>query len=307
MDQVALPIVLAWWLGMRTADDWSHVEKAADYIVANGPDSPNERWENQSGYSPNTIAAEIAGLVCAADIARRNGDADKAAEYERIADEWRANVERWTATTNGPYSPKPYYLRVTKDGEPDSGMTYSLGDNFDRPVDQREIVDNSFLALTLFGIKPWNDRVVRNSLAVGDSQLAEDTPSGTVWHRFTFDGYGEQADGGDWDLFDTAARQTRGRLWPLLTGERGEYELLAGRDATPRLRTIANTANDGLMLPEQVWGEQTPPGETSGKGTRAGTPLAWTHAAFVRLAWSIDAGAPIEQPKVVACRYARRC
>ncbi len=231
MDQVALPIVLAWWLGMRTADDWSHVEKAADYIVANGPESPNERWENQSGYSPNTIAAEIAGLVCAADIARRNGDADKAAEYERVADEWRANVERWTATTNGPYSPKPYYLRVTKDGEPDNGMTYSLGDNFDRPVDQREIVDNSFLALTLFGIKPWDDRVVRNSLAVGDRQLAEDTPSGTVWHRFTFDGYGEQADGGDWDLFDTAARQTRGRLWPLLTGERGEYELLAGRDA----------------------------------------------------------------------------
>ena len=125
MDQVALPIVLAWWLNMKGADDWTHVERAADYLIANGPQTPNERWENQNGYSPNTIAAEIAGLVCAADIARRNGHADKAATYERTADEWRDNVERWTATTNGPYSPKPYYVRVTKDGQPN---------NADRPT-----------------------------------------------------------------------------------------------------------------------------------------------------------------------------
>ena len=312
MDQVGLPIVLAWWLGMKSANDWAHVERAADYLVANGPESDNERWENQSGWSPNTIAAEIAGLICAADIARRNGRADKAAVYEQTADDWQRNVERWTATTNGPYSSKPYYVRVTKDGNPNDGTKYSLGDNFDRPVDEREIVDNSFLGLTLWGVKRWNDPTVQNSLKVGDSAgpfpLAVNTPSGTVWHRFTFDGYGEQRDGGDWDLFfDNPARQTRGRLWPLLTGERGEYELLAGRDARPRLRTIANTANDGLMLPEQVWDDKPPPGETSGKGTRAGTPLAWTHAAFVRLAWSIDAGRPVEQPSIVACRYVKRC
>jgi glucoamylase len=312
MDQVGLPIVLAWWLGMKSAEDWAHVQRAADYIVANGPESDNERWENQSGWSPNTIAAEIAGLICAADIARRNGRADKAATYERTADHWQRNVERWTATRNGPYSSKPYYLRVTKDGNPNDGTKYTLGDNFPREVDEREIVDNSFLGLTLWGVKRWNDDTVENSLKVGDNAgpfpLAVDTPSGRVWHRFTFDGYGEQRDGGDWDLFfDNPARQTRGRLWPLLTGERGEYELLAGRDARPRLRTIANTANDGLMLPEQVWDDQPPPGQTPGKGTRAGTPLAWTHAAFVRLAWSIDAGRPVEQPSIVACRYVKRC
>jgi glucoamylase len=312
MDQVALPIVLAWWLGMTSADDWSHVQRAADYLVANGPRTPNERWENQDGYSPNTIAAEIAGLVCAADVARRNGAAEKATTYEQTADAWRNGVDNWTATANGPYSPRPYYVRITKDAKPNSGTTYTLGDNFPRPVDQREIVDNSFLALTLFGIKRWDDRIVLNSLKVGDSTsarpLAVNTPSGTVWHRFTFDGYGEQADGGDWDLFfDNPAGQTRGRLWPLLTGERGEYELLAGRDASARLKTIANTANDGLMLPEQVWDDQPPPGETSGKGTRSGTPLAWSHGQFVRLAWSIDAGRPIEQPSIVACRYVRRC
>jgi hypothetical protein len=110
----------------------------------------------------------------------------------------------------------------------------------------------------LFGVKKWNDPTVLNSLLVGDERsaypLKVDTPSGPVWHRFTFDGYGEQANGDDWDLFfGNFQRQTRGRLWPLLTGERGEYELIAGRSAGTYLDTIANTANDGLMLPEQVW------------------------------------------------------
>ncbi|HET6549587.1 MAG TPA: glycoside hydrolase family 15 protein, partial [Solirubrobacter sp.] len=301
LDQVALPIVLAWWLGRTGASDWAHVQRAADYLVDNEdrPRSNQERWENQDGYSPNTIATEIAGLICAADIARRNGRADRAAEYERLADAWQARVESWTATTNGPYSPRPYYVRVTKDGMPDNGTTYTLGDNFDRPVDQREIVDNSFLGLVLFGVKKWDDATVRNSLAVGDESLRV----GDLWHRFTFDGYGEQADGGDWDLLDTPARQTRGRLWPLLSGERGEYNLIAGHRADRFLHTIAATANDGLMLPEQVWDDQPPPGETPGQGTRSATPLAWTHGQFIRLAWSIDAGHPIERPSIVACRY----
>ncbi len=118
MDQVSLPIVLAWSLGRDGAEDWSHVERAADYVVANGPSSDNERWENQSGYSPNTIATEIAGLICAAAIARANGEPGKAAHYEALADSWQASVENWTATDNGPYSPKPYYLRITKDAQP---------------------------------------------------------------------------------------------------------------------------------------------------------------------------------------------
>jgi len=112
-------------------------------------------------------------------------------------------------------------------------------------------------------------------------------------------GYGETSDGGDWTIFDEKLGQTHGRLWPLLTGERGEYELLAGRPATAQLQTIANTANDGLMLPEQVWDE----GPEAGENTRSATPLAWTHAQFVRLAWSIAAGTPIERPAIVACRY----
>src|SRR5205085_2108286 len=124
LDEVADPIVLAWQLGQFDAGTYAHVKRAADYIVANGPATPQERWENQSGWSPATIAAEVAGLVCAADIARRNGDAASARQYLQTADTWQANVNTWTLTTTGPYGPA-YYLRLTKDGNPNDGTTYN--------------------------------------------------------------------------------------------------------------------------------------------------------------------------------------
>jgi glucoamylase len=307
LDETALPIVLSWWLNRRGASDWTHVRAAADYLVANGPESDQERWENQSGWSPNTIAAEIAGLICAADIAERNGDTMRAASYRSTADTWQRNVQTWTATTNGPYSPKPYYVRVTKDANPNDGSTYDPGDNHVGQEDERKIVDQSFLGLVLFGAKRHDDQVIRNSLAVGDQVLRVRTPNGPVWHRFTFDGYGETATGAQWDIFPTKGNQTFGRVWPLLTGERGEYTLLAGGNARPYLRTIARTANDGLMLPEQVWDGRPPANEPVGEGTRSATPLAWTHAQFIRLAWSIQRGRVLERPCVVARRYTGSC
>jgi glucoamylase len=307
LDETALPIVLSWWLNRRGASDWTHVRMAADYLVANGPESNQERWENQSGWSPNTIGAEIAGLICAADIARRNGETARATQYETTADTFQKMVQGWTATTNGPYDPKPYYLRLTKDGTPDDGTMYDVGDNHVGLVDEREVVDQSFLGLVLFGAKPFDDPVIRNSLAVTDKVLRVQTPNGPVWHRFTFDGYGETATGADWDIFPTKGNQTFGRLWPILTGERGEYELLAGHSAKPYLRTIARTANDGLMLPEQVWDGRPPAGQRVGEGTRSATPLAWTHGQFVRLVWSIAGKKPVERPCIVAKRYTGHC
>ena len=132
LDEVALPIVLAWQLGRNDSTLYrDHIKKAADFLVnfPNAPFTPQERWENQSGFSPGTIASEIAGLVCAADIARRNGDSTSAALYEKTADDWQKRVQGWTATTNGPYSTRPYYLRLTKDGRPNSGTTYNIGDS----------------------------------------------------------------------------------------------------------------------------------------------------------------------------------
>src|SRR5215217_1370428 len=311
LDEVADPIVLAWQLRRNDANTWSHVKNAADYIVANGPSTPQERWENQSGWSPATIAAEIAGLVCAAQIARANGDAASAAHYEATADNWQQKVESWTATTNGPYSPKPYYLRLTKDAQPNNGTTYSIGDGGPSAADQRAIVDPSFLELVRLGVKRANDPTILNTIKVVDDQLGVSTPNGTFWHRFNFDGYGETRDGGPWDVTKPDTFQTIGRIWPIFAGERGEYELTAGMPgARGRLASMALAGNQGHMIPEQVWDENPPsgqPGFPRGEGTLSATPLAWSHAQFVRLAWSIDAGAPVEQPSVVACRYVKTC
>jgi glucoamylase len=319
LDEVALPIVLAWQLGRTGGPLYrDHIKKAADFIVnfPDAPFSPQERWENQSGYSPGTIAAEIAGLVCAADIARRNGDAASAARYEQTADDWQQRVEGWTATTTGPYAPKPYYLRLTKDGNPNAGTTYNSGDS-GPVVDQRKVVDPSYLELVRLGVKRANDPTILNTLSVVDQQLASGDASGRFfWHRFNFDGYGEKKDGSQWDIgFPTnptevwANNVTIGRNWPIFGGERGEYELLAGNPAAARTRLahMAAAANDGSMLPEQVWAPDFPPagqpGFPLGEGTFSATPLAWSHAQFVRLAWSIDAGRPVERPAIVAARY----
>src|SRR5918999_71412 len=325
LDEVAFPIVLAWQLGRNDGDTYfNHVKKAADYIVANGPDTPQERWENQGGWSPATIAAEIAGLVCAADIAKTNGDQASAKRYLSTADNWQQNVEERTVTTNGPLADHPYYLRITKDGNPNAPTTYSIGDSGPNGIDQRRVVDTSYLELVRLGVKPANDPNIVQTLSVVDSTemldnqkvgLKVDTGNGTFWHRFNFDGYGETREGEPWDIGFTPCdittcletQNTIGRAWPIFAGERGEYELAAGQaGAAERLASIAKTGNDGYMLPEQVWDDFPPsgqPGFPSGEGTFSATPLAWTHAQFVRLAWSIEAGRPIERPPIVFERY----
>jgi glucoamylase len=314
LDEVADPIVLAWQLGRRDAATWGHVKRAADFLLGwhdteghAAPYTPQERWENQSGYSPATIAAEIAGLVCAADLARANGDTASASRYLAAADAWQASVKAWTVTSTGPYSTRPYFLRLTKDGRPDAGTTYNIGDSGPDNVDQRRVVDASFLELVRLGVLPANDPAVVNSLAVVDRQLAVSTPNGQFWHRYNFDGYGEQRDGSPWDIgFPPDSQATIGRVWPIFAGERGEYELAAGRPAGTRLAAMAATANDGRLIPEQVWDDNPPsgqPGFRPGTGTFSATPLAWSHAQLIRLAWSIEAGHPVEQPSVVADRY----
>jgi len=309
MDQVAFPLVLAWQLGRTDAATWRRARRSADYLVREGPNTEQERWENQSGWSPGTIAAQIAGLVCAAELARANGDGARAARYLAVADSWQRDVERWTATTNGPLSDEPYYLRVTKDRAPNRPTPYDNGDSGPSRVDQRRVVDVSFLELVRLGVKRWDDPVIRSTIEVVDDQLATRTALGTFWHRFSFDGYGETRTGRAWDIGEPDTYRTFGRLWPIFAGERGEYELLAGEgDPRGRLADMARAANEGLMLPEQVW-DTRPPAERAGvrpgAPTFSATPLAWTHAQFVRLAWSIDAGRPVEQPSVVADRYVR--
>jgi glucoamylase len=243
-------------------------------------------------------------------IARANGDAASARSYLSTADAWHAHLKGWTATATGPYSSKPYFLRLSKDGKPNLGTTYSIGDSGPSAADQRTVVDPSFLELVRLGVLPANDPTILNSVQVVDRQLSYDTGRGRFWHRASFDGYGETLTGDPWILGAPAdSFITRGRGWPLLNGERGEYYLEAGQSsaAQAQLATMARTSNSGYLLPEQVWDNQLPsgrPGFEPGTPTLSATPLAWTHAQYIRLARDIAAGRVVEQPAAVASRYA---
>jgi glucoamylase len=305
LDEVAYPLILAYQLGRTDNETWvKHVKPAADFIVKHGPATPQERWEEEAGYSPSTIAAEIAGLVCAAEIARRNYDEGAAHNYLKTADEWTRKVESWTATTTGPHGDGNYYLRISDDDDPDDGARLDINSN-GGTYDEREIVDAGFLELVRLGIKPADDALITKSLAVVDKVIAAQTPNGAAWYRYNHDAYGERPDGGDYD-----ARSGRGRLWTLLTGERGQYELaLKDRSAAlKRLDAMMNFANAGLMIPEQVWdkSESPRPALRFGEGTGSATPLAWSMAQFVRLVVNLQAGRNLDTPDIVAARYLAR-
>lgn len=302
MDEVAYPLILAYQLGRTDKEAWlRHVKPAADFIVGKGPSTPQERWEEEAGYSPSTIAAEIAGLVCAARIARLNGDEASARTYLSTADEWEREVERWTATTSGPYADRSYFIRISDNVDPNDGARLEINSNGGM-YDEREVVDAGFLELVRLGIKSPLDPLILRSLAVIDRLIKSETPNGTGWYRYNHDAYGEREDGGSYD-----ARAGKGRLWTLLTGERGEYELARGSKklAHRRLEAMMNFAGEGGMIPEQVWDRRKRPRPEFrlGEGTGSATPLAWSMAQFIRLAVNLQTGRNLDTPDIVAARY----
>ncbi|HMS11332.1 MAG TPA: glycoside hydrolase family 15 protein, partial [Pyrinomonadaceae bacterium] len=345
-DEVAYPLIMAYELKRFDKATWeNHVKKAADFIVKNGPATPQERWEEEAGYSPSTIAAEIAGLVCAAEIARRNGDTASAELYLKTADEWEANIEKWTATTTGKYGDGNYYLRITQNGKPDAGDKIELN-NGAGTFDEREIVDAGFLELVRLGIRRADDPLIVKSLKVIDEVIKVETPNGPAFYRYNNDGYGEMPDGRRWNW--DGKYTGKGRLWVLLSGERGPPSLAiasacdpgppartssgapvltvaqnkclgvhseALADARSRLDHMLAFANEGLMIPEQVWDKKETPKNIDkqfipelkfGEGTGSATPLAWSMAQFIRLATNLKAGRNLDTPDVVYQRYAGR-
>jgi glucoamylase len=303
MDQVALPLVLAYRLDRKDRQSWlAHIKPAADFIVRNGPRTDQDRWEEKSGFSPSSLAAQIAGLVCAAEIAKANRDDVSAKRYLDTADQWAKNVDKWTVTK--PDGASGYYLRITANDNPNDGAKIEINSS-SLVVDQRKIVDAGFLELVRLGIKVPRDPLIVESLKLIDQLIKVKTPVGEAWYRYNHDAYGETPNGGQYD-----GRNGVGRLWTLLTGERGEYELALGdvASARKRLDTLAGFANDGLMIPEQVWdrAESPAPSLRFGAGTGSATPLAWSMAQFIRLAMSIERGRNVETPRVVWERYGSR-
>jgi glucoamylase len=306
LDEVAYPLILAYTLGRTDNETWmKHVRPAADFLVRTGPRTPQERWEEKGGYSPSTIAAEIAGLVCAAEIARRNDAGASAAIYLAAADEWARNVERWTATSTGMHGDGTYYIRIAHtDDDPNDADLMNAG-NGGADYDEREYVDAGFLELVRLGIRRADDPLIARSLAVVDKVIKVETPNGAAWYRYNHDGYGEMDDGRPWN-FD-GKYTGKGRLWALLSGERGQYELARGERAAARMRLdhMLGFANEGLMLPEQIWDRRESPNAefAFGEGTGSATPLAWTMAQFIRLASNLSEGRNLETPDIVAARY----
>ena len=320
MDEVAYPLILAYQLGRADRQTYEkHIKPTADFIIKTGPTTKQERWEEKGGYSPATIAAEIAGLVCAADIAQKNGDENSAKIWLEKADDWAKNVEKWTATTKGKYGDGNYYLRLTKNGTPDAGEKIELNNGAGTWLES-EIVDAGFLELVRFGIKSPNDPLIVKSLKVVDEVLKVETPNGAGFYRYTHDGYGEYHDGRNWNYDKTWTG--KGHLWALLTGERGQYELAMMQwyedfnekqtnpgfnpkwawAAKSRLETMQKFANKGMMIPEQVWSQNNGVFKF-GEGARSATPLAWSMAQFIRLAMNLKAGKNLDTPEVVARRY----
>ncbi len=306
MDEVSYPMILAWQLGKTDGDTWQrHVRPAAEFVVAHGPVTEEERWEEVPGYSPSTIAAEIAGLVCAAEIARKNGANEDADRYLKTADNWAGNLENWMVTKTGhlggTLASQGYYIRIDNNTDPNDGYQLDVR-NGGGTWDERDVVDAGFLELVRLGIRSADDPAIERSLKVIDSTIRVQTPSGPSFRRYNHDGYGETLFGGPW------LGQGIGRIWPIFTGERGEYEVARGRDATSYLDAMANFANSGGMIPEQIW-DQANPTESRfvfGSGTGSATPLAWSMAEFIRLAVCIEEKRIVEQPAVVADHFLKQ-
>jgi glucoamylase len=338
-DEQAFPLIMAWESGLgKDAALWPKVRAAADFLVAHGPVYGDERWEDQAGYSPSTIATEIAGLVCAARVAQLNGDPERAALYAATADYYQRNVVNWTVTTDGPYSGQPYFLRLSKTGDPNAAVVYNLG-NGSIDADQRTVVDDGFLELARFGELPAGSPLIANSLKVADSVLETNTPSGPGYHRYgtryesenganvpitgSADGYGDCYAPAPMHCPQTGlpwipAFTGTGHVWPLLNGERGEQDLQTGQlaAAARQLGTMANFASGTGMIPEQDWEDANVPaspygsdpttasiGFTDGQPAGSAGEITWAEAQYVRLARDIATGTLADQPSIVRDRY----
>jgi glucoamylase len=329
LDETSYPILMDWQSGLAANGRLyrDHVVPAADFLVAHGPSAGVERWEEQGGYSPSTISAEIAGLTAAAKIARVNGDPAHAAIYQATADDFARNIKHWTVTTTGPYAPS-YFIRVSKTGDPNAAITYNLG-NGSITADQRSIVDAGFLELVRLGVLPASDPTIQSSLAVVDRVIERQTPSGPGFYRYgtdapgSEDGYGDcyepdptdcSPTGQPWPTTDKGS----GHLWPVLAGERGEFDVAAGDhgQATTLLGAMASMTSGGYLEPEQAWEDPPVPpspfgsdpttasiGFEPGRPAGSASPLTWAQATYARLAADLGAGRNLETPRIVSNRY----
>lgn len=340
LDQTAMPILLGARLAQMQilgqdellSSYRSMLKPAAEFLSHGGtvgldwnsatitpPYAQQERWEEQEGHSPSTTAAVIAGLAAAADIAAQAGDTDAAKLYTDKATDYAAKLDQRLFTTTGKVrgdeKPASYYLRISRsDNAEDPGVQDERNGRAGLRSDL--MIDQGFIELVRYGVRPANDAKIAQSLTlIDDMALPENLrvrydftwPGEEVtvpgFRRYGNDGYGERTDGGNYSVNGQMHPNQRGRVWPIFTGERGHY-LLALATMQPGgasdadiaalrrvyVRGMELFANEGLMIPEQVFdgvGDPQAHGYLTGEGTDSATPLAWSHAEYVKLLRSL--------------------
>jgi len=318
MDETAFPILLVDMARRENAleaDDltrlWPMVRRAASFLMCDGPVTQQDRWEEDPGYSPFTLAVEIAALLAAADLADLNGESTAATFLRDTADTWNANIERRTYVTDTDLARQlgveGYYVRiappeVAESASPIAGFVpiknRPLGASSEPAT---HIISPDALALVRFGLRAPNDARIVNTVLAIDALLKVNTPNGPAWHRYNDDGYGEHADGTPFD------GTGQGRAWPLLTGERAHYELAAGRQeaAEKLLHALEAFANDGGLIPEQVWDAPDIPERELYFGRPSGSamPLVWAHAEYIKLRRSLKENRVFDMPPQPVQRY----
>ena len=315
MDETAFPILLANALKkcgkLEKVNIWPTIKKAVSYLASNGPVSQEDRWEEDPGYSPFTLAVEITALLVAAEFAREEGFPQISTYLTELADYWNSNIEKWTYTKNSDLAKKlnlkGYYVRVSP---PDVSDATSPKDGFvpikNRPPGESKahfehIVSPDALALVRFGLRAADDPRIVDTVKIIDYLLKTETSTGPVWHRYNRDGYGEHSNG---DPFDGTGI---GRGWPLLAGERAHYELAKGNidEARRLLKVIEAQTGPGGLIPEQVWDADDISEKNLVNGHPSGSamPLVWAHSEYVKLMRSLKDNKIFDMPPQTERRY----
>ncbi|HEV2729511.1 MAG TPA: glucan 1,4-alpha-glucosidase [Terriglobales bacterium] len=318
MDETAFPILLVDMLRREAKYAlgdlqrwWKLVERAARFIARNGPVTLQDRWEEDAGYSPFTLAVEIAGLLAAADLADTVEEKESAAHLRETADCWNDNIERWCYAKDSDLARQigveGYYVRIAP---PETDSAASPLEGYvpikNRPPGQStepatHVISPDALALVRFGLRAPDDPRILNTVKVVDALLRVKLPQGFCWYRYNDDGYGEHEDGSPFDGTGI------GRPWPLLAGERAHYELAAGHSSAAEdlLRVIELSTEGGRLIPEQVWDREDIPALELflGKPTGSACPLVWAHSEYIKLRRSLRDGKIFDQPPQTLQRY----
>ena len=281
------------------------VRRAAGFLLRVGPITGQDRWEENSGFSPFTLAVEVAALLAAADMMEQWGEMPAAALLRDTADAWNAAIEDWTYVAGTKLAREAgvagYYVRIAPAEGPQGAIQIRNRVTGQGVLAASDVISPDALALVRFGLRAADDPRIRDTIVVIDRILRVELPAGPCWHRYNGDGYGEHADGSPFDGTGI------GRAWPLMTGERAHYALAAGarEEAHELLETMEHLSSRGGLLPEQVWDTDDIPGRELVRGCPSGSamPLVWAHAEHIKLCRSLGDGRVFDMPTQTVERY----